>query len=71
MYNYTKLQGKIIEKFKTRKNFSKKLGISESNLSKKLNNESSLKQGEVLKYCKLLSIKIKDTEKFYKRSLEN
>ena len=38
VYDYSKLEGKIIEKFGTRERFAKALGITTKTISEKLNN---------------------------------
>ena len=59
-YDYSKLIGMIVEKFKTRYNFAAALGLSERSLSLKLNGKVSWTQKEIAKACELLAIP--DTE---------
>ena len=59
-YNYSKLRGKIIEKFGTYKNFAKAMDTSERTLSLKLNNKIFWKQDEIEKAIELLTINKKD-----------
>ena len=54
--DYSKLKGRIIEKFDSQQNFSKSLGISERALSGKLNDKISWKQKEIEKASTLLEI---------------
>ena len=54
MYDYSKLCGKICEKFGTQEAFSTKLGISSTTLSYKLNNKAQWTQGEMCKAVELL-----------------
>lgn len=56
MYDYSKLQGKIVEKFKNNGNFATKMGLSERTISLKINNKVDFKQNEITKACKLLNI---------------
>jgi transcriptional regulator with XRE-family HTH domain len=55
-FNYSKLRGKIIEKFGTQGNFAKVLGVSERTLSLKLNNKLFFSQDELAKISELLNI---------------
>lgn len=55
-FDYSKLLGRIVEKFGTQRSFSKKIGISQRALSEKLNNKSVWKQSEIDKSVELLSI---------------
>lgn len=55
-FDYSALDGKITEYFKTRTNFAKALGLSERSLSLKLNNKVGWKQKEIIKAAELLNI---------------
>lgn len=55
-YNYSKLRGRIIEKFGTQAKFATKMGVSERTLSLKLNGEIYFKQNEITKASHLLDI---------------
>ena len=50
-FNYSKLRGKIKEKFATQSAFAKELGISSVSLSAKLNNRVEFSQMEMDKCC--------------------
>lgn len=54
MYDYSKLCGKIREKFGTQGAFANALGISSSTLSYKLNNKVQWSQEEMWKAVELL-----------------
>ena len=54
--DYSKLLGRIVEKYGTQFNFAKILGISERSLSLKLNSKVGFKQSEIVKSCELLGI---------------
>ncbi len=56
MYDYSKLRGKITEKFSTQSNFAKALGISEHSLSTKVSGKTPFKQAEISAACALLDI---------------
>lgn len=64
-YNYSLLNGKIIEKFGTRYNFAKAMGISERSLSLKMNGETSWKQPQISKAIKLLNISEEDIHLYF------
>ena len=55
-FNYSKLRGRIIEKFGTQGCFSKALGVSEKTLSLKLNNKIFFSQDEISRMSELLEI---------------
>ncbi|MBY0756546.1 DUF739 family protein [Clostridium sardiniense] len=55
-FNYSKLKGKIIEKFGTQNCFAKCLGVSERTLSLKLNSRRFFSQREIIKISELLDI---------------
>lgn len=56
VHDYSKLLGKITEKYRSQKAFAKVLGISERSLSLKLNSKVGFKQSEIEKACELLDI---------------
>lgn len=56
MFNYAKLRGRIKEIFDTEAIFAKKMGISTTSLSQKLNNKVEFNQKEIEKAIELLHI---------------
>ena len=72
VYDYSKLEGRIVEKFRTRESFAKALGITAKSLSEKLNNKTIWKQPEIFKAMELLSIQGEDIESyFFKKKAHN
>lgn len=65
IFDYSKLKGKIIEKFKTQGNFAAANQLSDRSMSLKLNNGIGLSQEEILKWCKLLDIEISDIPVYF------
>ena len=55
-YNYSKLDGKIIEVFKKRYSFAKAMELSERSLSLKMTGKVPWKQKEISKACNILKI---------------
>jgi len=55
-YDYSRLMGRIVEKYTTQGRFAKAMGISEHSMSNKLNNNIHFKQPEITKACSLLDI---------------
>ena len=64
-YDYSKLEGRIVEKFRTREKFAKALGITNKSISEKLNNKTIWKQPEISKAMELLSIPWEDIESYF------
>lgn len=56
IFDYSKLNGRIVEIFTTRQKFAKAMELSERTLSLKLNNKRYWKNNEIAKACKLLKI---------------
>lgn len=56
MFDYSKVRGKIREKFKTQDEFASKMGFSTTTLSYKLNNKVEWTQKEIGKAVELLGI---------------
>jgi len=55
-YEYSKLLGRITEKFGTQAKFAEAMGLSERSLSLKLNGKVGFKHNEITKACQLLEI---------------
>jgi transcriptional regulator with XRE-family HTH domain len=55
-FNYRKLRGKIKEVFDTQQAFASALGISQTSLSKRLNNEWEWSQQEMGRALELLGV---------------
>ena len=64
-YDYSKLEGRIVEKFRTREKFAKALGITNKSISEKLNNKTIWKQPEISKAMELLSIPGDELESYF------
>ncbi|MBR3927702.1 MAG: DUF739 family protein [Clostridia bacterium] len=56
VFDYSKLDGKITERFKNRSNFAHAMGISKGALSNKLNGVSRLSPEDMFQAMKLLEI---------------
>lgn len=64
-YDYSKLLGRITEKFGTQARFSGAMGMSERSLSLKLNSKVPFKQPEISKACSLLEIGDSDIPAYF------
>ena len=53
-FNYSKLRGKIKEKFHNQRNFAESMNMSHVTLSGKINNKVGWNQTEMIKACYLL-----------------
>lgn len=59
-FDYSKLRGRIIEKFQSLFNFSEVIDITYESLSKKMNNKTAILQSEIIKWCELLEIPVEE-----------
>lgn len=59
-FDYSKLKGRIVEKFGNNSEFAAAMGWSLVTNSKKLSNKVMWQQDEILKAIELLSLKITD-----------
>lgn len=64
-YDYSKLLGRITEKYGTQSRFSGAMGLSERSLSLKLNSKIAFKQNEISRACSLLSIDDADIPSYF------
>lgn len=54
--NYSKLLGRIIEKYGSRASFAEAIGLKQEALSRRLNNGTTFRAEEYIKACDLLDI---------------
>ena len=67
MFNYSKLKGRIKEKFGNQVKYAKHLGIATSTITNLLNNKSKFNQDKILEWCEELEISKEEiTEYFFK-----
>ena len=59
-YEYRKLIGRIVEKYGTRKEFAKVLGISENSMSLKLNGKTGFSREDMVRWGELLDIDVNE-----------
>ena len=71
VYDYSKLEGRIVDKFRTRENFAKSLGVTTKSISEKLNSKTIWKQPEISKAMELLSISGEDIELYFFKKKSN
>lgn len=64
-YNYTKLIGKIVEKYKSKKAFSEILGVTYPTLLAKLQSKGSFTQREIEVCIESLEIARKDIPMYF------
>lgn len=64
-FNYSKLKGKIIEKFETNANFAAAMGWSEKTLSLKLNGKVAWKQTDIMRAIELLDLSTEDIQVYF------
>ena len=64
-FDYSKLDGKITERFGTRYAFAHAMGFSERTMSLKMSGQVSWKQTEMAKACELLGIRKKDIPSYF------
>lgn len=63
--DYSKLLGRITEKFGTQAEFANAMGISERSISLKLNNKVSWKDNEISKAVEILEVNPKDIPAYF------
>lgn len=72
IYDYSKLIGRIIEKYSSQSNFANAMNLSEHSISLKLNCKVGWKQREISEACNLLKIPVKEiSDYFFKEKVQN
>ena len=64
-FDYSKLRGRIVEKYGRQSDFAKAFGCSERTLSLKMNGKISWKQSEMLKALSLLGLSGEDIHDYF------
>lgn len=64
-YNYSKLKGRIVEKFGTQAALAKEIGWSERTLSLKLTGKTAFSQDDIEKMLQLLGLGHKDIQAYF------
>ncbi len=65
LYDYSKLKGRICEKYHTQENFAKALGIGRVSLSLRLNCKNEFSQNEILRSVTLLKLDNEDISEYF------
>lgn len=64
-FDYSKLKGKIIEKYGTQAEFAKEFGVSKNSFSMKMNNKISFSTNDILKITNMLNIDKDDISSYF------
>jgi len=64
-FNYSKLKGRIVEKFGTQGKFAEALGVNQMTVSRKLNGENAFTRKDMLIWAELLSIDRADIGSYF------
>lgn len=64
-FNYSKLNGKIVEVCGTQARFSEVMRLSERTISLKLNGKIEWKQSEIISACQILGISDGDIPEYF------
>lgn len=62
---YSKLKGRIIEKYGTQEEFCKKIGISKTAMSNKMTGKTGFSQKDIMRWCAMLDIDLNDVGIFF------
>lgn len=65
VFDYSKLRGRIVEKYGSQAAFADAIDMSISTLNLKLNNKSEWSTTEIVEACKLLGVELTDTYSYF------
>ena len=65
IFDYSKLRGRIVEKYGTQCEFAKAFGISNNSMSRKLNNKNSFSVDDIIKITPMLDIQPNDVSSYF------
>lgn len=64
-FDYSKLRGRIVEKYGSISKFSEQLAISRTSVDLKLNNKVDISRSEILEWSELLDIKSEEYSSYF------
>lgn len=64
-FDYSRLRGKIREKYSTERAFAEDLGLGRASLSQKLNGEVDFTQGQIHRAVRLLGIEPREISSYF------
>lgn len=65
MFDYSKLVGRIVEKFKTQNAFARAMKLSANTWSNKINGRIDFKSSEIYQAIKLLGLTVADIPEYF------
>ena len=63
--SYSKLRGRIVEKYGSQERFCEAVGISSVSMSKKMTGQTGFSQQDIIKWCSLLDIELNDVGDYF------
>jgi len=64
-FDYSKLKGRIVEKYGSRTEFAKAMNVSEQTISRKINGKIPWKQPEICKAIEVLGLEESDIQDYF------
>lgn len=65
IYDYSKLRGRIVEKYGSMSRFAEEIGISKNSMSKRMTGITQFSQSDVELWCRLLDIGNEEIPDFF------
>lgn len=64
-FTYSKLRGRIVEKYGSQEKFCEAVGLSPVSVSNKMTGQTGFSQKDIVKWCELLDIDLKEVGLFF------
>ncbi len=64
-FDYSKLRGRIVEKYHSQREFAKAIGVSEKTLSNKMNNIIFFRQDDITRISVMLGIPVSEINDYF------
>ena len=64
-FDFSKLKGRIVEKYNSQAKFAEALGVVPLTVSRKMTNENPFTSKEIVKWCELLEIAISEIPLYF------
>ncbi len=65
VFDYSKLRGRIVEKYGSQRQFADKVGVSEQTITSKMNGRVAISQEDVVTWSELLDIEAVDIGAYF------
>lgn len=64
-YDYSKLRGRIVEKFGSQSKFAEHIKLTQNTVSRKMNSDIGLSRADIMEWCQALDIRKEEIGSYF------